>query len=312
VGLGLGLALFVYQVALALGALAANPQPLHGGVLGALLGLDLMSYVLLLLGWGIIVRSLRLQLSPRHLFDGYVLAFLPRYIPGSVWGYVSRGEWMRRVSGARYAQSTAASLLEISIQFGTAGLFVVLGLAPQAWRPLVLAAGIPALAVPWWLLQRFYLRAEEVGAVRLGWAWAALLLNYPPFWTVHGLTVLAALQAVGSSAELSLPAAVFAFCASWLVGFAAIFVPAGLGVRELTLAALLQQMAGIDGPTASLVAVLTRLGIVAAELLFLLVAGGLALLDVRRVRRDVATELDQPDQSDQRLAYAPDHPDTLL
>ncbi len=312
IGLGLGLALFVYQVWLALSALAANPQPLNWGYLGALLGLDLMAYVLLLLGWGIIVRSLRLRLSLRHLFDGYVLAFLPRYIPGSVWGYVSRGEWMRRVSGASYAQSTAASLLEISIQFGTAGLFVVLGLSPPGWRPLVLAVGIPALALPWLLLQRFYLRKQDVGAVRLGWAWAALLLVYTLFWTVHGMTVLAALQAVGSGAVLSLPAAVFAFCASWLVGFAAIFVPAGLGVRELTLAALLQQMAGIDGPTASLVAVVTRLGIVAAELLFLLVAGGLALLDLRRARREGPLPLDQPDQSEQRLAYAPDHPDTLL
>jgi uncharacterized membrane protein YbhN (UPF0104 family) len=89
----------------------------------------------------------------------------------------------------------------------------------------------------------------------------------------------------------------FAFCASWLVGFAALFVPAGLGVRELTLSSLLQQMAAVSAGDASLVAVLTRLGIVAAELVFLLIAAALLGLDHWRK---------------QRLTYAPDHSDTVL
>jgi hypothetical protein len=106
-----------------------------------------------------------------------------------------------------------------------------------------------------------------------------------------------ALQAVGTTATLTLPAAIFAFCASWLVGFAAILVPAGIGVRELTLSTLLQRMTSITPGDASLVAVITRLGIVIAELIFLLFAAALMGLD--RWRK-------------QHLAYAPDHPDSLL
>ena len=128
-------------------------------------------------------------------------------------------------------------------------------------------------------------------------AWLLLLVLYVLFWTVHGLTILTALQAVGTAATLTLPAATFAFCASWMVGFAAILVPAGLGVRELTLSTLLQRMTSISSGDASLVAVITRLGIVAAELTFLLVAAALAGLDHWRK---------------QRLDYAPDHPDSLL
>lgn len=297
IGLGLGIALFVYQLWLAVVALRSNPAPLHYGYLAALLGLDLAAYVLLIAGWGIITRALRLNLSTRHMFDGYVLAFLPRYIPGSVWGYVSRGEWMQRTCGATYAQSTAASLMEISVQFGTAGLVVLGGLAPAHWRAAAVVLGVCALAVPWLLLQRLYLRRQQISNVRLVVAWLLLFLIYAVFWTVHGMTILMALQAVGTGATLTLPAAVFAFCSSWLVGFAAILVPAGLGVREMTLSALLQRLTTIPAGDASLVAVITRLGIVAAELIFLLCAAALMGFDHWRK---------------QRLAYAPDHPDSLL
>ena len=297
IGLGLGAALFVYQVWLAIMALRSNPAPLHYGYLAALLCLDLGAYVLLIAGWGIITRALRLNLSARHMFDGYVLAFLPRYIPGSVWGYVSRGEWMQRTCGASYSQSTAASLMEISVQFGTAGLVVLGGLAPVHWRLAIIVLGICTLAVPWWLLQRIYLRRQQISTARVAVSWLLLFILYALFWTVHGLTILMALQAVGTGATLALPAAVFAFCSSWLVGFAAILVPAGLGVRELTLSALLQRMTTIPAGDASLVAVITRLGIVAAELIFLLFAA--ALMGFDRWRK-------------QRLAYAPDHPDSLL
>jgi glycosyltransferase 2 family protein len=297
IGLGLGAALFVYQVWLAIMALRSNPAPLHYGYLVALLCLDLVAYVLLIVGWGIITRALRLNLSARHMFDGYVLAFLPRYIPGSVWGYVSRGEWMQRTCGASYSQSTAASLMEISVQFGTAGVVVLGGLAPVHWRLAIIVLGICTLAVPWWLLQRIYLRRQHVSTARVAVSWLLLFILYTVFWTVHGLTILMALQAVGTTATLTLPAAVFAFCSSWLVGFAAILVPAGLGVRELTLSALLQRMTTIPAGDASLVAVITRLGIVAAELIFLLFAA--ALMGFDRWRK-------------QRLAYAPDHPDSLL
>lgn len=297
IGLGLGIALFVYQLWLAVVALRSNPAPLHYGYLAALLGLDLAAYVLLIAGWGIITRALRLNLSTRHMFDGYVLAFLPRYIPGSVWGYVSRGEWMQRTCGATYAQSTAASLMEISVQFGTAGLVVLGGLAPAHWRAAAIVLGVCALAVPWLLLQRLYLRRQQISNVRLVVAWLLLFLIYAVFWTVHGMTILMALQAVGTGATLTLPAAVFAFCSSWLVGFAAILVPAGLGVREMTLSALLQRLTTIPAGDASLVAVITRLGIVAAELIFLLSAAALMGFDHWRK---------------QRLDYAPDHPDSLL
>jgi glycosyltransferase 2 family protein len=297
IGLGLSLALFLYQMWLAMMALRSDPAPLRYGYLAALLCLDLATYVLLIAGWGIITRSLHLNLPARHMFDGYVLAFLPRYIPGSVWGYVSRGEWMQRTCGASYAQSTAASLMEISVQFGTAGLVVLAGLAPPHWRLAAVGLGIGALAVPWWLLQRYYLRRQRIAAGRLAVAWLLLFMLYALVWTVHGLALLAAMAAVGTAVPLTLPAAIFAFCASWLVGFAAVLVPAGIGVRELTLSALLQRMTAIPPGDASLVAVITRLGIVAAELIFLLLAAALIGFDHWRK---------------QRLTYAPDHPDTLL
>ena len=233
-------------------ALRSNPAPLHYGYLAALLCLDLAAYVLLIAGWGIITRALRLNLSARHMFDGYVFAFLPRYIPGSVWGYVSRGEWMQRTCGASYSQSTAASLHGNlrAVWYGRVGRAGGPGAGSLAagshWaRRLCLGRTLVAAAA-------LYLRRQQISTARLAVAWLLLFIIYALFWTVHGMTILMALQAVGTAAPLTLPAAVFAFCSSWLVGFAAILVPAGLGVREMTLSALLQRMTTISAGDASL------------------------------------------------------------
>ena len=74
--------------------------------------------------------------------------------------------------------------------------------------------------------------------------------------------------------------ATYAFCASWVIGFVVIFVPAGLGVREWSLTAILENTLGLAAGPAALVAVVTRLGIVVAELILLVVGLGLYSADL--------------------------------
>jgi hypothetical protein len=63
--------------------------------------------------WFRLMAGVGAPLSWRHTLKGYTLSFLPRYIPGSIWGYLSRSEWFRDNAGIACAVSNAGSLVEI-------------------------------------------------------------------------------------------------------------------------------------------------------------------------------------------------------
>jgi hypothetical protein len=94
-------------------------------------------------------------------------------------------------------------------------------------------------------------------------------------WVLHGGSIYFVSQAVLFPPLVDLPGAVFVMSAAWLIGFIAIAVPAGIGVRELTLATLLSSQFGLLPWQAGLVAVASRLVVILAEVEWLLV--GLAL-----------------------------------
>ncbi len=79
-----------------------------------------------------------------------------------------------------------------------------------------------------------------------------------------------------------LPTAIFVAGLSWVLGFVIVFVPAGLGIRELAISTLLTAYGALLPWQADLVAVLSRFGLIVAELAWLLV--GLALF--ARSRRE--------------------------
>jgi uncharacterized membrane protein YbhN (UPF0104 family) len=65
---------------------------------------------------------------------------------------------------------------------------------------------------------------------------------------------------------------VAAAAVGWSAGFLTVFVPAGFGVRELSLAYLLTVYSGMPAGDANLVAVLSRMIMIVAELLMLATA----------------------------------------
>jgi hypothetical protein len=71
---------------------------------------------------------------------------------------------------------------------------------------------------------------------------------------------------------------------AWAIGFLIIFVPAGLGVREWSLGTLLVQFAALSPGQATLLAVVSRVGMIAAEVLVLLV-GLQSQISKRQIKR---------------------------
>ena len=96
-GMALGLLLFLWQLTFAIASLRQRAVLLVSPAwLAAALGLVMVGYLLQLGGWLLVMRCLRCDMTVSNAFAGYYLSFLPRYIPGTVWGYLRA----RRVAGA--------------------------------------------------------------------------------------------------------------------------------------------------------------------------------------------------------------------
>ena len=75
------------------------------------------------------------------------------------------------------------------------------------------------------------------------------------------------LQNIGNLVDFT-----FLFGFAWLAGFLVVFVPSGLGIREVVLSNLLTSILGIPAVQASALSVTSRFVISLAELAWILVA----------------------------------------
>ncbi len=277
-GLALGLALFGRQLWLAVAALAnADVHLLNWSAAAGALGLCLLAYGVQVWAWALIMAGLGAPLGATDAARAYLLPFIARYIPGSVWGYLGRSEWLARHRDIGYALSGFASVVE-------AGLFVisalVIGAVHYAGGALGwgIAASFAAVAAATWLLPASAKRLRPA-------AWGQWRIPSPPqivtiaalyslFWLLHGAVILLLARSLGGALDYA--AATAAYGLAWAAGFLVLFAPAGLGVRESALATLLLR-AGLEAHLVNIVAVVGRLAIVVAELILVVLGAALEL-----------------------------------
>jgi uncharacterized membrane protein YbhN (UPF0104 family) len=99
---------------------------------------------------------------------------------------------------------------------------------------------------------------------------AVATLLYLVFWALQGIALVAVAHTFCDGQTLTPFVATAAAAIAWALGFVIIFVPAGLGVREWTLGALLVAFATLQPGQATLLAVTSRLGLIVAEVAVLL------------------------------------------
>ncbi len=285
IGLVSGGLLFAYQIWV--GYQAFSPNSIHSAPLWILLvAVVLISIVMSLqVGiWAYLMTILGVSTTWRQVVRGYILSALLRYIPGAIWSYLSRGQWLFQAYGVPHNLSNSASFLELLALVVAAG--VILG---GYWGTLVsgqmgLALFLLALSSPfvawivlrsitnWSFLQWFGNKTGllAVGSFRISLRhWLAVILLDIGLWLGLGGALFLIIQGWGLSSTIGILDAVSIFTAAWLLGFAVIFVPAGLGIREVALSGLLMSGMGISPGTASAIAVTMRFALLSAELLYL-------------------------------------------
>jgi glycosyltransferase 2 family protein len=262
---------------------------IRAAVVAAAFGLCLVGVVLTYLAWRIVLADLGSRVPVAAGSRVFFVGQLGKYLPGSVWPVLVQ---MRMGAALGVPRSRTGFAFVVTFGMSLAwGLVVGLVAVPSllggqtpayAW----LLALLPAAAVflhprPLNALLGVALRLarrppleQPLSARGIALAGAALV----GFWVVGGLHVWLLAVDLGAPAGQSLPVAVGGFALAFCAGPLVVFAPAGAGVREAVLVALL--VAVLTTPAAVAVAVVSRLLLVLVDG----VLAGAALLAERRTR----------------------------
>nr|WP_255633266.1 lysylphosphatidylglycerol synthase domain-containing protein [Demequina sp. TTPB684] len=252
----------------------------------AALGFNTMS-------WRAVMRSVGLEAAWPETAAVFLVSQAGKYVPGAVWPVLAQAEFAR-AHGVSRARAMTGSLVAMAVGVVTAGVVGAAGLvwwAPGAvadyWWALVLVAALAALLVPAVLTRALGLALKvlrrdaappSIGTKALLASAAWSVGN----WVALGVQAWILLDALTADNEALWPLATGAFALAWLVGFLAVFAPAGLVVREGALVVLLGAVA--TEPEALALALLSRFAMTLADAVGL--AGGVLARRWRRAEQD--------------------------
>jgi len=212
-------------------------------------------------GWVVLVRGDGAVTGPRTIISWYFLGEITKYLPGGLWAVVGRGELAARNVGRRAAYTSVThSLLLLFGAAAVPSVVAVLGFEQWSLPIRILCAALLTAVLPAILI--FVRRPLSVIVPTVLW--------YALAWCATGLTTLFVAQSLDVS--LGLIDAVTITAAAWLAGFAIVFVPGGVGVREAVFVALAP--ASVQPSQALAIALCARLLFVAADM----VGAGLGLV----------------------------------
>lgn len=239
--------------------------------------------------WGAVLGAMGVRVPTGRVVPWYFVGELGKYLPGGLWPVLGRGELARRggVPRGRAYASVALSLVVLYL----AAMFVAVAFLPFAlsgggfspWMLTLLALPLGVVALHHRVLERMVGLVERVSGRALDievprWGTSlGLVARYVPTWLLIGTATWAVARAV--TADMSYPRVMFASVLSWIVGFLAVPVPAGAGIRETVLYAA----SGLPKGVAVFTAVAARLAFVLVDLFGALVSGPAA----RRARAGV-------------------------
>lgn len=221
--------------------------------------------------WSVAARLVGGDLPVSRAIPLYFQGEIGKYIPGSVWAVLGRGELARRHGLSRssayasvvsslaalYLGAALTAALLLPVAAGARGTLAVLGvlaflvvgvlgLHPTVvGRVLALGERLTkrklAVTVPTW--------GESIRAV----------VGYLPAWAAIGAAHTFAAMALG--VDVSYPAILFASAVSWSAGFLAIPAPGGIGVRE----SVFVLTSGLPHSDAAAAALLARVMFIVAD-----------------------------------------------
>jgi glycosyltransferase 2 family protein len=195
------------------------------------------------LGWRRCLGSLGVRRPYLDTLRRYYIGQLGKYVPGGIWPVVGRAEMARR-GGVPGAVAYGSTVLSLGLTYLAAVLTALGALlagagggAAVTWQPVIALLPIGVLALHPRVVQSALQVLRRVSKRDLAvpvppWRTSvSLLVQHVPAWLAVGsATWIVALALGAEGAELR--NVLFATALSWVVGFLAVPVPGGIGVRE--------------------------------------------------------------------------------
>ncbi len=242
-------------------------------IAGALLA-ALMALFAALQVWRRLLAALGSPLPARAAAQIMFVGQLGKYLPGSIWPVLAQME-LGTAHHVPQRRSASASVLTMLLSLVT-GLLTALvalpfaaGPTPYRWAflaaPLLLVVLYPKVLN--FLLNRLLRLARRPALEQplTGRALAGALVWAFISWIGYGLQIWVLAVRLGASGGTGLLLAVGGFAFAWSVGFLVVFAPAGAGVREVLLIAILGPVIGVGDATA--VALVSRVVMTGSDLL---------------------------------------------
>jgi hypothetical protein len=227
-------------------------------------------YGLLIWGWRSVLHGWRQYIRAVDAARIWCLSSLGKYIPGKVWSIAGMAAMAEKQGVSGVAAIGSAVIMQlVSLATGAVVALMFTGtvvldrvLAPYTPYGSVLAfagAGVAllcsvALTLPSLTRRLGHLigKPDSVQPVEPGALAGALFVNFLA-WGGYGLAFQLLVLGTIPSLELNWTTATGAFAASYVIGYLALVVPGGIGVREGVLVLLLQGTLGL-GPAVALAA----------------------------------------------------------
>ncbi len=257
IGLSLGLSLFGLQLITSIVKFKATGEhSINWFYIILALMVMIFIYFIQVRLWLSSMRSVGSHITTRDAIKGYWISFIPRYIPGSVWGYLGRNDWLSRDFAIPEGITNVGSLVEVFFIL-VGGLVIII--STTAINSLLLGKLVVSVAILVFsglILKRvsgwpIFLNSRNRGNIltipKDGFQvnhWFAGITYSIVNWILYGLVLFLCLfpvmPLIPQPLWYLLIQLVNVFAISWLVGFLIIIVPGGLGIREFVLSALLQ------------------------------------------------------------------------
>jgi uncharacterized membrane protein YbhN (UPF0104 family) len=252
---------------------------------------NLAAVICSMLVWRSMLSDLGSKLSLAEAWHIMFIGQLGKYVPGSIWPVIAQTE-LGADKGIPRSRSAVSVLLAYAVMTCTGGVLAAVTLpfaaagsfARYFWVLLAVPVMVVVLSPP--VLNRLFalmLRLLRRSPLQQGISvpglsrtmiWALLS------WLLNGVMTYVLLRQLAGHSRGTLLVSVGGYALAWVVGFVAIFAPAGAGVREAVMVAVIGPHT--TGAIALTVALVTRaLGVVSDGLLGLVAA---ALVGRRRLK----------------------------
>lgn len=237
--------------------------------------LILITYALLIEGWRRILVAWDSHLPFGVAARIWFLSNLGRYVPGNIWSLTAMGVMAKRRGLSPIAAAGSSVIMQtVSLATGTA-IVIVTG-AKLLGQPALVGASVLILVVVLLAAPRFLpplaswiggligrdIAPPSVPATSIWTAAFASTLS----WLFYGIAFELFVHGLLGAAPGGPSSYIAVYTAAYILGFISPIAPAGLGVREFTLAAFMVQLGLANEADAALVALAARLWLTIAEL----------------------------------------------